>query len=60
MISPVDIGRGFQETSDRFFWIVGFLTTVAVCGGFLRLRFFKNWTRLQRNLTRARWRRNFR
>jgi len=59
-MTPAEIGLGFQETSDRFFWVVGFLTTVAVCGGFLRLRLGKKWRALQDDLTRARWRSRYR
>jgi len=55
MISPADIGRGLQETSDRFFWMVGFLFTVAVLGGIVNLRFGKKYRQLQRDLKRSRW-----
>jgi len=59
-MTPAEIARGLQETSDAFFWSVGFLTTVAVCGGFLRLRLGQKWRALEEDLKRARWRRNVR
>ena len=54
-MTSAEIGRGLQATFDAACYVVGFLTIVAICGGFLDLRLGKKYRQLQRDLKRARW-----
>jgi len=59
-MTPGEVGHGLQATFDAACYVVGFIAIVGIAGGQLQLRLGKKWSQLQRDATRARWRRNYR
>lgn len=55
-MSPAEVTRGLLDTFEAACFVVGFLTLVAIAGGFLDLRLRKKWRALDRDLKQSRWR----